>query len=61
MNGNLELDVSGPRFADHRSLTRLAEHAANRGGTLVLRDPSPAVSGLVEVLGLPTVRVEGAA
>ncbi len=61
VDGNLVLDVSGLRFADHRSLTRLAEHAANRGATLVLRDPSPAVSRLVEVLGLSTVRVEGAA
>ncbi len=61
VDGRLVLDVSGLRFADYRSLTRLAEHAASEGATLVLRDPSPAVTRLVEVLGLPSVRVEGVA
>ncbi|WP_229874645.1 MEDS domain-containing protein [Amycolatopsis deserti] len=61
VDGRLVLDVSGLRFADHRSLTRLAEHAEGEGATLVLRDPSPAVTRLVEVLGLPSVRVEGVA
>jgi anti-anti-sigma factor len=49
----LVLDVAGLRFVDVRSVQRwlaAARALADRGGRLVLRDPSPLVRQLVRVL-----------
>jgi DcmR-like sensory protein/STAS domain-containing protein len=46
------------RFADHGSLMRLHEFAAERGTTVVLRDASPAIDRLARLLDLSRLRVE---
>jgi hypothetical protein len=57
-DGELILNASGLRFADHRALVQLDRYADQRGATLVLRSAAGAVGRLAGLLDLPRLRVE---
>ncbi|WP_447001892.1 MEDS domain-containing protein [Saccharothrix isguenensis] len=59
--GRLVFDATDLTFVDHRSLLRLARHAADRGASVVLRAAWPGVATLVDLLDLDNVLVERAA
>jgi hypothetical protein len=56
--GEVVLQAGRLRFADHGSLLRLQQFAAERDTTVVLRDASPAIARLAELLDLSRLRVE---
>ncbi|MFC0003767.1 MEDS domain-containing protein [Micromonospora siamensis] len=58
VDGELRLCAPGLRFIDHRCLLHLQGYAARRGVTAVLHTTLSAAPRLVELLGLPDVRVE---
>ncbi|WP_307867796.1 MEDS domain-containing protein [Umezawaea beigongshangensis] len=57
-DGELLIDGTDLNFVDHRNLLILADHAARRGATAVLRTRAVGAARLLEVLGLSNVRVE---
>ena len=56
--GEVVLQATGLRFADHRSLLRLQDYALDAGVTVVLRSANAALGRLAGMLELPGVRVE---
>jgi hypothetical protein len=54
------LQADGLRFADHGSLLRLHQYAAERRTTIVLRGASRAIGRLASLLDLTRLRVEAA-
>ncbi|XVV07462.1 MEDS domain-containing protein [Actinosynnema sp. CA-248983] len=56
--GGLVVHAPELTFIDHRGLLLLADSARRRGGGLVLRTRAIGAARLVEVLGIPDVRVE---
>ncbi|MGW5050273.1 MEDS domain-containing protein [Actinokineospora sp. NPDC004072] len=57
-DGEVVLDATDLSFMDHSSLLRLADYAAARTATLVLRTAWPGAPRLAAALGLANVRVE---
>ncbi|MEV5817579.1 MEDS domain-containing protein [Micromonospora haikouensis] len=61
VDGRLVFEAARLRFADHRCLQLLGEYARSRGAVAVLRGLRGAgVARLVDLLGLPGIRVEAA-
>jgi hypothetical protein len=58
VNDVLVVDGTELNFVDHRNLLALADHAARRGATAVLRTRAVGAARLLEILGLDNVRVE---
>jgi hypothetical protein len=56
--GEVVLQATGLRFADHRSLLRLQDYALDAGVTVVLRSANAALGRLAGMMELPGVRVE---
>jgi hypothetical protein len=52
------IDARGLEFIDHRWLLRLADYAAARGATAVLRGAPRVVPRILRLLAVPNVRVE---
>ncbi|MFY1691647.1 MEDS domain-containing protein [Plantactinospora sp. WMMB782] len=60
VRGELVMRASDLRFIDHHCLTRLRDYAGGRDATAVLRTPWGAAARIVELIGLPGIRVEAA-
>jgi hypothetical protein len=52
VDGALAFDLSGVRFADHRSVLILIDHAARRGYPAVLRAAPATTERLVQLMGV---------
>ncbi len=60
VDGELVFEGHGLRFADHRSLLLLREHARRLGADAVLRTGLPVLARLAALIDLPGLRVVGA-